>query len=137
VSGERSDDAPEPQPVLSPLTGAAIFLVLVMGPGEDSADTVRSLCSELAALVRAVGFRDAEGYLTCVAGFGAEAWGRLAGGARPVGLHPFRELRAGKRHAVATPGDVLLHVRASRMDLCFELAARIMARLGGAVTTAD
>jgi len=44
---------------------------------------------------------------------------------------------AGPRHAVATPGDVLFHIRAARMDLCFELATQIMTRLDGAVTVAD
>src|SRR5262249_40463178 len=46
-------------------------------------------------------------------------------------------IKAGPRHAVATPGDVLFHIRASRMDLCFELASQIMTRLDGAVTVAD
>jgi putative iron-dependent peroxidase len=48
-------------------------------------------------------------------------------------LHPFREIQAGSRHAVATPGDLLFHIRAERMDLCFELATQIMRRLGDAV----
>src|SRR6185437_4749788 len=34
-------------------------------------------------------------------------------------------------------GDLFFHNRAMRMDLCFELATRIMSRLGDAVTTAD
>ena len=38
---------------------------------------------------------------------------------------------------MATPGDVLFHIRASRMDLCFELATQIMAKLGDAVTVVD
>ena len=58
----------EPQAVLSPLTGAAIFLVVVVNQGQDSADTVRGLCGDLAGLIRAVGFRGTEDYLTCVAG---------------------------------------------------------------------
>jgi porphyrinogen peroxidase len=127
----------EPQAVLSPLTGAAIFLVVVIKPGTGSADTVRGLCGDLAALVRAVGFRGTEDYLTCVAGIGAGAWDRLTDQPRPAGLHPFIELRAGSRHAPATPGDLLFHIRAARMDLCFELATQIMARIGGAVTVAD
>jgi len=130
-------DGVESQAVLSPLTIAAIFLVAVVNPGPDSADAVRGLCGDLAGLVRAVGFRDLEGYLSCVTGFGAVAWDRLAGPPRPAGLHPFREILAGSRHAVATPGDLLFHIRASRMDLCFELATQIMARLGGAVTVVD
>jgi porphyrinogen peroxidase len=127
----------EPQAVLSPLTKAAIFLVVVVRPGTDNADAVRGLCGDLAGLLRAVGFRDLEGFLSCVTGFSAAAWDRLAGGPRPAGLHPFRELRSGPRHAVATPGDVLFHIRASRMDLCFELATQIMYRIGGAVTVVD
>jgi putative iron-dependent peroxidase len=46
-------------------------------------------------------------------------------------------LRAGGRVAPATPGDLLFHIRAARMDLCFELATQIMARLGDAVTMVD
>jgi porphyrinogen peroxidase len=127
----------EPQAVLSPLTGAAIFLVVVINPGTDSADTVRGLCGDLAALVRAVGFRGTEDYLTCVAAIGAQAWDRLTDRPRPAGLHPFQEIRSGPRYAPATPGDLLFHIRAARMDLCFELATQIMARIGGAVTVAD
>ena len=70
-------------------------------------------------------------------GIGASAWDRLTGLPGPPGLHPFPELRAGARHAVSTPGDLLFHIRATRMDLCFELAEQIMTRLGGAVSVAD
>jgi putative iron-dependent peroxidase len=49
----------------------------------------------------------------------------------------FREIRAGTRHAVSTPGDLLFHIRAKRMDLCFEVAMQIMARLGDAVSPVD
>ena len=87
-------------------------------------------------LLRAVGFRDLDGRLSCVMAFGSDAWDRLFGAPRPKELHPFREIR-GQHHAPATPGDILFHIRATRMDLCFELAAQIMARLGDAVSTAD
>jgi porphyrinogen peroxidase len=127
----------EPQAVLSPLTGAAIFLVVTVNPGPDNAGIVRGLCGDLAGLVRAVGFRDLEGHLTCVTGIGSAAWDRLAGPPRPAELHPFQEIVAGPRRAVATPGDLLFHIRAARMDLCFELATQIMTRLAGAVTVAD
>src|SRR5262249_31796839 len=50
---------------------------------------------------------------------------------------PFREFHVGRRHAVATPGDLLFHIRAQHFDLCFELATQILARLGGAVTVVD
>lgn len=125
-----------PQSVVAQLTRAAIFLVVTVNPGEANRGTVCALCGDLPALLRAVGFRDLEGQLSCVTAFGSEAWDRLFGTPKPKDLHPFREIR-GRHHAVATPGDLLFHIRATRMDLCFELATLIMSRLGGSVSVAD
>jgi porphyrinogen peroxidase len=125
-----------PQPIIAPHTPAAMSLVVTVNAGPTCDAAVRALCGDLAGLLRGVGFRDLEGRLSCVMGFGSDAWDRLFGAPRPKELHPFREIR-GQHHAVATPGDILFHIRAMRMDLCFELAAQIMSRLGGAVSTAD
>jgi porphyrinogen peroxidase len=127
----------EPQAIAAPLTKAAIFLVVVVDPDETSADVARSLCADVSGLVRAVGFRDLTGQLSCVTGIGPAAWDRLAGLPRPAGLHPFREIRADGRYAVSTAGDLLFHIRATRMDLCFQLAQQIMTRLAGAATVVD
>src|SRR2546421_9518106 len=135
LKGELSNR--QPQPVVAPLTRAAIFLVVTVNPGDDQRATVRAFCEDFPALVRAVAFRDLEGYLSCVMGFGSSAWDRLFGAARPAELHAFREIRAESRHAISTPGDILFHIRAARMDLCFELATQFMIRLGGAVTPVD
>jgi porphyrinogen peroxidase len=126
-----------PQPVSAPLTRAAIFLVVTINPGPDNRAAIRSFCGDLAALLRAVEFRDLEAGLSCVMGFGSDAWNRLFGEPRPAELHTFREIRAGPRHAVSTPGDLLFHIRAKRMDLCFEVATQIMARIGHAVSPVD
>jgi len=128
---------PVPQPVATSLTRAAIFLVVTLKRGTVNRTAIRSLCADFAGLVRSVGFRELEGSLSCVVGFGSEAWDDLFGKPRPKELHKFREIRAGERHAVSTPGDLLFHIRAQRMDLCFELATRIMARLGSAVSPVD
>jgi len=125
------------QPVAAPLTRAAIFLVVTLNPGSENRATLRSFCGDLSALLRAVEFRDLEGGLSCVMGFGSDAWDRIFGTPRPAELHVFREIRAGARQAVSTPGDLLFHIRAKRMDLCFELATQIMARIGDAVSPAD
>ena len=126
-----------PQLVSSPLTSNAIFLVVTMNPGDQNRAAVLSLCTDLSALLRSVGFRALDGALSCIMGFGSEAWDRLFGSPRPAELHPFREIRSGPRHAVSTPGDLIFHIRAKHMDLCFELATQIMVRLKGAVSTAD
>ncbi len=125
------------QPVSAPLTRAAVFLVVTINPGSDNRAAVRSFCADLPGLIRAVEFRDLEARLSCVMGIGSDAWDKLFGDPRPAELHPFREIRAGPRHAVSTPGDLLFHIRAKRMDLCFEMATQIMARLGDAVSTVD
>jgi porphyrinogen peroxidase len=125
------------QPVTAQITQAAIFLVATLNPGLDNRTTVRAFCGGFTALVRAVEFRDLEGDLSCVLGFGSDAWDGLFGPPRPAELHPFREIRAGARHAVSTPGDLLFHIRAKRMDLCFELATQIMVRIRDAVSPVD
>ena len=125
------------QPVAAPLTRAAIFLVLAVHEGAAHLQAVRRLCPDLGTLVRAVGFRDREGRLACTIGIGSDLWDRLFGAPKPAELHPFREFGAGARHAVATPGDLLFHIRAERFDLCFELTAQIMTRLGPAVSAVD
>ena len=128
--------SPVSQSVSSRLTCAAIFLVVTINPGLDAEEAARGLCADLSSLLRGVGFRNLDGQLSCVMGFGSAAWDRLFGTPKPKELHPFREIR-GVHHAVSTPGDILFHLRAASMDLCFELATHIMARLAGSVSTVD
>ena len=137
MSPSSQDSSPVPQPVLAPLTSSAIFLVASIKPDDENYRTVRSFCADLPGIFRAVDFRRIEGELSCVAGFGSDAWDKLFGKPRPAQLHPFREIRSGERHAVSTPADLLFHIRAKRMDLCFELVTQIMERIGGAVSAVD
>jgi putative iron-dependent peroxidase len=126
-----------PQTVVGPLTRAAIFLVVCIRREADAIALLRSFCADLSGLIRAIEFRDIEGGLTCVTGFESDAWDKLFGPPRPAELHPFQEIHSGGRHAVSTPGDILFHIRAKRVDLCFELATQIMERIGDAVSIAD
>lgn len=125
------------QAVVTPLTRAAIFLVVCIRQDEGSYAALRSFCADLSSIIRAVEFRDMSAGLTCVMGFGSDAWDNLFGTSRPAELHPFREIRSGGRHAISTPGDILFHIRANRTDLCFELVTHIMDRIGDAVTIVD
>ncbi|MDX9678143.1 Dyp-type peroxidase [Pseudomonas zeae] len=130
-------DILEPQAVCSPITSSAIFIVATLNAGPEAAQTVKDWCGDVAGLVRSVGKRVPTGNLTCICGFSSNAWDRLFGNPRPASLHDFREFGEEGRHAPATPGDLLLHIRADQMDLCFELATQIMAVLGNAVTVVD
>jgi porphyrinogen peroxidase len=131
----RVSAPPEPQPVLTPLTEAAMFLVLTVDPGGE--DTVRDVLGDLGAAIRTVGFRVPEGELACVVGIGSAMWDRLFAGPKPAELHPFRELVGATHTAPSTPGDLFVHLRAKRMDLCFELARQLRARFGPAAHVVD
>lgn len=124
-----------PQPVLSPLTSAAIFLVVTIDDGGE--DIVRDVLSDIQGLQRSVGFRVPDGKLTCVVGIGSDAWDRLYDGPRPAELHPFVPLDGATHSAPSTPGDVLFHLRAQQQDLVFEMATQIMNKLDGAATVVD
>jgi porphyrinogen peroxidase len=131
--------APQPQSVLAPLTPAAVFLVLTIdGPGQqDGARTVHDALPDISGLVRAIGFRDPTKRLSCVTSIGSDAWDRLFAGPRPAELHPFVALDGPRHRAPATPGDVLLHIRAESMDVCFELAGKIAEKMAGGATIVD
>ncbi|AZC32009.1 putative dye-decolorizing peroxidase (DyP), encapsulated subgroup [Pseudomonas chlororaphis subsp. piscium] len=98
---------------------------------------MRGWCEDVAGLTRSVGKRVPAGNLSCVCGFASAAWDRLFGGPRPASLHGFREFGPQERRAVATSGDILLHIRADQMDLCFELATQLISALGDAISVVD
>jgi len=126
---DTTSDGPERQPVLTPLTEAAIFLVVTAKAGAE--EDVRDLLGDIPGLTRSVGFRIPDGELSCVVGIGSALWDRLFAGPRPAGLHVLPEITGSEHVAVSTPGDLLFHIRARRMDLCFELAGQLMNRLTG------
>jgi putative iron-dependent peroxidase len=116
--------APLPQPVLAPLTPAAIFLVATIDEGGEQ--VVHDALPDISGLVRAIGFRDPTKHLLVVTSIGSDAWDRLFSGPRPAELHPFVELDGPRHHAPSTPGDLLFHIRAESLDVCFELATKLV-----------
>jgi putative iron-dependent peroxidase len=127
----------EPQSVNAPLSTSAIFLVVTIDDAPDAADRTREVISDLGGLVRAVGFRDLNGHLSCNVGIGADAWDRFGRPTRPAQLRPFFEVRGPVHTAVSTPGDLLFHIRSERADLAFELERLILEKLGDAVHVVD
>jgi putative iron-dependent peroxidase len=127
----------EPQSVIAPLSGAAVFLVCTVAAEAAAIERVRGTIADIGGLVRAVGFRDLEGRLSCNVGIGSGAWDRLGRPKRPKQLRAFSEIRGPVHTAVATPGDLLFHIRAERADMCFELERLVLEALGDAVTVAD
>ncbi len=125
-----------PQPVDTKLTQSALFLVMTLNDAPTVRTQVLDLLGDISSLVRGVGFRIPDGKLSCITGIGSNAWDLLFGAPRPKELHPFQEIN-GVHHAPSTPGDLLFHIRATRMDLCFEMATALTSRLEGAATVVD
>lgn len=124
------------QKIVSNPSTAAMFLVVTINKGAES--EVADVLTDVSALTRAVSFRHPQDNLRCVVGVGSDAWDRMFPDApRPKHLHPFEEIRGDKHVAVSTPGDLLFHLRASRMDLCFELAKHLLRALAPNVTVQD
>ena len=135
---QTSCPAADPQPVVQSAGMAAIFIVLSLADGDEAADTARGALGEVPAMLRTLNLRLPGAALSCVIGIGHDAWPRLfPDHPRPKGLHPMKAFKGAKHTAPATPGDLLLHIRATRTDACFELAMRIREQLGDAVVPVD
>jgi putative iron-dependent peroxidase len=127
----------EPQSVNAPLSTAAVFLTVTIAEGVDAARRAREVISDVGGLIRAVGFRDLGGHLSCNVGIGADAWDRFEQSSRPRQLRRFSEIRGPVHSAVSTPGDLFFHIRAERADMCFELERLLLDRLGRDITVVD
>ncbi|MFE6734333.1 Dyp-type peroxidase [Microbacterium sp. NPDC057650] len=125
------------QQIDAPLTRSTIFLVVTVTDQDGAIDTVRDVVSGIDDLLKTVGFRDPHARLSCTIGIGSRVWAALTGRAQPAELHPFREIAGQKHTAIATPGDLLFHIRADRTDLCVEFERLLLDALGPAVSPAD
>lgn len=135
VLSEAFPNGKTPQHVLGPPAPSAIFLTVTVRPGAEAA--VKDFLTGISGVVRSVGFRAREDHLSCVTGIGADLWDRMFTAARPAQLHPFIEKRGDVHTAPSTPGDLLFHIRARRIDLCFELARQLMGQLSEDVDVVD
>lgn len=128
----------KPQDVTAGHGEFAMFMVFGLDKGEEAAARVKQLCGTVGAMVRSMHTRLEDCRASCVMGFGAEAWARLfPDRSRPKELEPFEAIKGARYTAPSTPGDIFLHVRAARMDVCYELAAIVTQALAGAVTPID
>lgn len=127
----------EAQRIDSPLTASAVFLVVTIRPGVESAAAVRGVLGDIAGLIKTVGFRDLGAAFSCAVGIGAEAWPRLIDAPAPAELHPFVPVVGATHTAIATPGDLLFHIRSDRQDLCYEFERLLLEALGDDVEVAD
>lgn len=123
------------QQIVANPTKASLFLVMTVHPGAE--DAARDFLAEFSGLTRAVAFRKPAANLMAVVGIGADLWARTFAAPAPEHLHPFKEMRGATHVAPCTPGDLLIHLRAEEMDMCFEAARLMTDQLAGHAEVAD
>lgn len=116
----------------------AIFIVYGLKETTDVTSKVKDVCANFSALIRSIRNRFPDAKFSCTMGFGADAWKRLfPAQGNPAELETFKEIKGDKHTAVSTPGDLLFHIRAKEMGLCFEFASIIDEKLQGVVEPID
>ncbi|MDR1039726.1 MAG: Dyp-type peroxidase [Deltaproteobacteria bacterium] len=115
----------------------ALFLVYGLNRPDDI-DSVKACLDGVPATVKSLRGRFPHEEVSCVIGFGSDAWDHLfPKRKKPAELKPFEEIKGERHTAPSTPGDILLHVRASRMDLAYEVASAAAEFLGDSVFSLD
>lgn len=127
----------EPQYIDAPMTAAAAFLVLVVKDDAASIATARSVVASTDDLIKDVRVRANHGVFTCNVGISHRIWGPLTGAPLPSELAPFQEVKGAAHTAVATPGDLLYHIRADSTDLIIEFEKILLEAFGDSVTAID
>ena len=127
-----------PQDVAGKQGENVIFIVYNLTDSPDTVDKVKDVCANFSAMIRSMRNRFPDMQFSCTMGFGADAWTRLfPDKGKPKELSTFSEIKGEKYTAVSTPGDLLFHIRAKQMGLCFEFASILDEKLKGAVVSVD
>ena len=108
---------------------------MTINEGGESA--VRDMFGDLESRINSVSSRAPDQALACIVSIGSDAWDRLFDGPRPKSLRPFVEYAGEVHTAPATPADLLIHLKADAVDLCYKLGRMLTDLLGDAVTVVD
>lgn len=108
-------------------------MFIVVTAREGSEEAILDFLSNFSSLNRAAGFRVRD-KLDSIVGVGSLLWDRLFPTLpRPQHLREFQPIDGPEHVAPATPGDLLFHLRAPHIDVCFEMAKQIGIALKGEV----
>lgn len=119
----------EPQSAILPEPPEnALFLVLKLRDRKKHARAAARAAAAIPSLTKELFRPDSQ--LTSSVAFGRELWDAVSPKRRPEGFRKFKAIKQGPRRAPATGGDLLLHVVASELDLCFDLALALRRELG-------
>ncbi len=127
-----------PQPATAHPGKNVIFIVYKIADSKDAADKIKDVCSNFAGMTRSIKNRFQNADFCATIAFGADAWHKLfPDKGIPRELETFKEIKGDKHVAVSTPGDILFHIRAASMDISYEFASIIDAKLKDAVEAID
>ncbi|WP_125712423.1 Dyp-type peroxidase [Companilactobacillus kedongensis] len=121
--------------------GESVIFTTLMLKREDQTvekDTIAEFSDMSNSIINSMRVRDPEAQVHVAWGFGSNAWDYLFPDApKPKELAPFKEIKGPKYTAVSTPGDLFIHVRASKMSVCYEIIDQFMGILRPITTVED
>jgi len=116
----------------------AEYLTFTLRDGVDAAAGVADGLEMLANAAKSIGQKDLTAGLTATVGFSADAWPRaFPGHPLPAGLAPFPAMSDGGRSFPSTPGDVVVLIKSSRLDLNLQTARYVVRGFEGAADLVD
>ena len=108
----------------------AMFMVWTLKPGVDAQPAFQSLCALVENLNNSAAARFPTAKVSCVLGIGHQAWQALdLPQPMPRELRAFSPIVGNTHTAVATPGDLHLHLRGDDFSICVDMALQIRQRL--------
>ncbi|MFC6322550.1 Dyp-type peroxidase [Companilactobacillus baiquanensis] len=119
---------------------SVIFTTLMLKRENQSEekDAIAEFSDMSNSILNSMRIRDPEAQAHVAWGFGSDAWDYLFPNApKPKELAPFKEIKGPKYTAVSTPGDLFIHVRASKMSVCYEIIDQFMGILRPITTVED
>jgi len=104
-----------------------IFTVWKFKEGAEIKSAFEKVCALVLNLNHSFTIRVPDGRVSCVLGVGHDAWIKLGlPNPLPRELKNFEPIVGPKHTAVATPGDLHFHLRASNMSACVDMLAAIV-----------
>ena len=125
---------PAPQSGITPEANSdAQFITLAIKQDIESLKIIRKVCANIPTLTRSLAQQYPEVCLSSTISIGSSAWDILYPTSKPVELKPFVACEGDDHKAPSTPGDLLLHIRSNRKDICFSLLKQVMEQFASSV----
>ena len=115
----------------------ALFLTMLINRDSDSLERIRQTCAIIPEMTAKLAQQYPDARLSSTISIGSDAWNFLYPDIRPESLKPFPEIEDESRLAPATTGDLLLHIRANRRDIVFQLMHDTLEQFGKSISVEE